>query len=104
MSLGMSTSTGPGRPVVAMWNASWMTRGMSWADVISSLCLVTDRVIPMVSHSWKASVPIAIEGTWPVMTTMGIESIRASARGVTMLVAPGPLVTMATPGRPVAWA
>ena len=29
MSLGMSTSTGPGRPVRAMWNASAMVRGMS---------------------------------------------------------------------------
>ena len=28
----------------------------------------------------------------------------ASHSGVTMLVAAGPLVTMATPGRPVAWA
>ena len=82
----MSTSTGPGRPVVAMWKASWMMRGMSWADVTSSLCLVTERVTPTMSHSWKASVPMA------------------SASGVTMLVAPGPLVTMATPGRPVAWA
>src|SRR5215213_4602590 len=103
-SLGMSTSTGPGRPVVAMWKASWMTRGMSWADVTNSLCLVIDRVTPTMSHSWKASVPMAALGTWPVMTTMGMESIMASASGVTMLVAPGPLVTMATPGRPVAWA
>src|SRR4026208_1829233 len=35
---------------------------------------------------------------------MGIESIMASQSGMTMLVAAGPLVTMATPGRPVAWA
>ena len=33
MSLGTSISTGPGRPVVAMWNASRTTRGMSWASV-----------------------------------------------------------------------
>ena len=31
MSLGMSTSTGPGRPLVARWNAWRMTRGMSSA-------------------------------------------------------------------------
>ena len=43
---GCRPAPGPGRPVVAMWNASRMTRGMSWADVISSLCLVTDRVMP----------------------------------------------------------
>ena len=67
MSLGMSTSTGPGRPVVAMWNAWRMASGMSSARVTSSLCLVTPRVMPMMSHSWKASVPIAADGTWPVM-------------------------------------
>ena len=75
MSLGMSRSTGPGRPVVAMWKASRTARGMSWADVTSSLCLVTERVMPIVSHSWNASVPMAPVGTWPVMTTMGIESM-----------------------------
>ena len=32
------------------------------------------------------------------------ETLTPSASGVTMLVAPGPEVTMATPGRPVAWA
>ncbi len=44
---------------------------------------------------------MAVVATWPVTTTNGMESMKASARGVTMLVAPGPLVTMATPGRPV---
>jgi len=32
-SLAMSTSTGPGRPVEARWNASASTRGMSSACV-----------------------------------------------------------------------
>ena len=77
---------------------------MSWASVTSQLCLVTGIVMPTVSHSWNASVPITAYGTWPVMTTSGIESMYASQSGVTMLVAAGPLVTMATPGRPVAWA
>ena len=45
--------------MVAMWNASLMVRGMSWASVTRKLCLVIDWVIPVVSHSWKASVPIA---------------------------------------------
>ena len=100
-SLGTSTSTGPGRPVVATWKASATTLGRSWASVTSQLCLVMSIVTPVMGHSWKASVPMAVVATWPVITTMGIESIMASASGVTMLVAPGPLVTMATPGRPV---
>jgi hypothetical protein len=52
--------------------------------------------MPTVSHSWKASEPIRWVGTWPVMQTSGIESISASVRPVTALVAPGPEVTSTT--------
>ena len=55
------------------------------------------RVMPTVSHSWNASWPIACVGTWPVMTTIGIESMYAVAMPVTALVTPGPDVTSATP-------
>ena len=37
------------------------------------MCLVTERVMPTVSHSWKASVPMAAH--WAVMHTMGTESM-----------------------------
>ena len=57
------------------------------------------RVMPTVSHSWKASSPIACVGTWPVNITIGIESMYAVAMPVTALVTPGPLVTSATPMR-----
>jgi hypothetical protein len=52
--------------------------------------------------SWNASVPIAGVGTWPQMTTIGVESAMQSRTGVTVLVAPGPEVTMTTPTRPLA--
>ena len=42
-----------------------------------------------------------VVGTWPVRQTMGMESISASTRPVTALVAPGPDVTSTTPGLPV---
>ena len=58
-----------------MWNASRIARGMSSAFMTSSLCFVTERVMPTVSHSWNASVPIAAVGTWPVIATIGIESM-----------------------------
>ena len=74
-SFGTSTRTGPGRPVVAIWNASRTIWGTSWAFVTSQLCFVTLMVIPVVSHSWKASLPIEVIGTWPVTTTSGIESM-----------------------------
>ena len=41
-------------------------------------------------------------GTWPVMITIGIESMYAVAMPVTALVTPGPEVTSATPTSPVA--
>ncbi len=46
--------------------------------------------MPVVSASWKASVPIRCDGTWPVTITSGVESRNASATGVTRFVAPGP--------------
>ena len=57
-------------------------------------------VIPRISASWNASVPIAADGTWPVIATIGTESIEASISGVTRLVAPGPDVAIQTPARP----
>ncbi len=57
-SLGTSMRTGPGRPVVATWKAAATTRGMSAASFTSQLCLVMPMVTPVMSHSWKASVPI----------------------------------------------
>ncbi len=52
--------------------------------------------------SWNASVPMAVVGTWPQITTMGTESAMLSRTGVTIFVAPGPDVTNATPTRPLA--
>ncbi len=100
----MSTRTGPGRPVEARWNASAIVLGMSAGSVTRKLCLVTGCVIPQMSASWKASVPIRPRVCWPVIATTGTESMFASARGVTRLVAPGPEVAMHTPTRPVACA
>ncbi len=57
-------------------------------------------MIPVMSHSWNPSVPISVERTWPVMQTSGVESIQASAIGVTRFVAPGPEVAIATPTFP----
>ena len=58
--------------------------------------------MPKVSASWKASLPMSLLVTWPVMATIGMESIMASTRPVTRLVAPGPEVAQQTPTLPVA--
>ncbi len=67
-------STGPGRPVPAMWKASWMICGSSAASCTRYECLTIGSVMPVVSASWKASVPMRSLFTWPVMATIGIES------------------------------
>ena len=58
--------------------------------------------MPVMSISWKASLPSRAAGTLPVMATMGTESSWAVAIAVTRLVAPGPLVPMHTPTLPLA--
>ena len=58
-------------------------------------------VIPVISTSWKASFPIIVEGTCPVIANIGDESIYAVAIPVTRFVAPGPLVARQTPTLPV---
>ncbi len=103
-SWGTSTSTAPGRPLRAMWKASCMARGMSRGSWIITECLTIGRVMPLMSASWKPSVPISSVRTWPVMKTVGTLSICASAIAVTRLVAPGPEVASATPTRPDAFA
>ncbi len=96
----MSTSTGPQRPVRATWKAAFITCGISSTCCTSHECLTIGVVTPVMSHSWKASVPIRLLRTWPVTQTSGVESIHASAIGVTRFVAPGPEVAKATPVRP----
>jgi len=60
------------------------------------------RLMPTMSASWKASLPIRLVLTWPVKATTGEESKLAVAMAVVRLVAPGPEVTMTTPTLPLA--
>ncbi len=67
-------------------------------------CFTIGIVMPIMSASWKPSVPSSSVRTCPVMNTQGTESIIASVIGVMRFVAPGPLVPNATPTLPVAFA
>jgi hypothetical protein len=87
-----------------MWKAEATASAMSAALVTRKLCLVIGMVMPRMSASWKASVPMAALPTCPVIATIGTESMCASAIGVTRLVAPGPEVAMQTPTFPVTMA
>ena len=87
-----------------MWKASWMYSGIWRGSVTRNECLTIGSVMPVTSASWNPSVPISSVRTWPVMNTVGTESIIASAIAVTRFVAPGPEVANATPTRPEALA
>ena len=78
-----------------------MVAGMSSTRRTRKLCFTIGMVMPKMSTSWNASVPIRPVGTWPVIATIGTESRKALAMPVTRLVAPGPDVAMQTPTRPV---
>ena len=52
-----------------------MMLGMSSTDWTIKLCFTIGRDTPIMSVSWKKSVPVAQLGTLPLMTTMGIESM-----------------------------
>jgi hypothetical protein len=98
----MSTSTGPGRPERAISNARWTASAMSSGRRTRKPCFVTGIVMPSVSHSWNASVPMSVLGTCPVIATIGTPSHSDVASPVTRFAAPGPLVATQTPTSPEA--
>ena len=59
-------------------------------------------VMPMVSTSWKASLPINPVATCPAIAKTGDESMYAVAIPVIRFVAPGPEVPIHTPTFPEA--
>ena len=85
-----------------MWSASTTAWAASSARSTAIECLTIGWVMPITSASWKAFVPRSVVFTWPVMNSVGVESIWASAMAVTRFVAPGPEVPIATPTRPLA--
>src|SRR4029450_3198954 len=52
-----------------------MVRGISAGAVTRKLCLVIGIVMPRMSASWKASVPIWAAPTWPVIGTMRARAV-----------------------------
>ena len=102
MSTGRSTSTGPGRPETAISKAPFSAAGSSSTERTRKLCFTAGRLLPKVSDSWKASVPMRWVATCPEIATRGTESMKAVASPVRMFVNPGPEVQMHTPGFPEA--
>jgi hypothetical protein len=61
--------------VLAIWYAAASVAGMSSGLVTRNECFVIGIVMPTMSASWKASVPIRVEKTWPVMASSGMLSM-----------------------------
>src|SRR5205809_342919 len=62
-SFGRSTSTGPGRPDVAISKASLILLGSSAKVLAMTFHLLQALLMPITSASWKAAEPIALVGT-----------------------------------------
>ena len=89
-------------PVRAISKAVRTVDSSCSGSVTRKMCLATEPIRAGTGASWKASVPMALVGTWPQTTIIGTESAMLSRTGVTVLVAPGPEVTRQTPTRPLA--
>ncbi len=90
MSSGKASTTGPGRPEVATWNAWLISSGMRSAMSICVTHLASGAYILRKSTSWKASRSIWWRATWPTSTTIGVESWNAVCTPIEALQAPGP--------------
>ena len=102
-SLGSSTYAGCGRAADIALNASLTAAGTSASERGRPVYAVTARnAADWSGVSWSTPVrrPISCVATWPASSRTRDESAQASAIAVSALKAPGPVVTLATPGRP----
>ena len=101
--MGIDSATGPGRPVRNRWNAPWIAPGISAPLRRPSAQRLTGRKHSIwFGTSWSAptSWPTSGLGMSDMMSSTGWEPAWASTSGVSAFVAPGPVVTTTTPGRP----
>jgi hypothetical protein len=99
MSSGRPTTTGPGRPLRAanMASATISDARSAWSRTITRLAPVSNQAL--MSNSWNASRSRCANGIRPTNSSIGVESCQAVCSPTCALAAPGPRVTIATPGR-----
>ena len=100
-SVGIAITTGPGIPLSAIWKALAVTFAISLGVLICSTCLAMSEKVLMKSISCKCILPVLILFIWPINRTIGIPPWCAECTEIEALVAPGPLLTKATPALPV---
>ena len=98
MSSGRPTTTGPGRPELAanIASATISEARSAWSRTITRLAPESNHACG--SNSWNASLSRCSNGIRPTNSTIGVESCHEVCRPTWALAAPGPRVTMATPG------
>ncbi len=94
-------TTGPWRPPSASEYALATISGIRAGSSSSKTPLAIDPNTARQSISWKASRPRCPEATWPTSRISGVESWPAVWIPTAAWVAPGPRVTMHSPGCPV---
>lgn len=101
MSSGRPSTTGPGRPAQARWNARLTSSGMRAASSISAAHFALWPNIARMSISCSASRSRVPRSICPTNRISGVESWNAVCTPTIACDAPGPRVTKHTPGRPV---
>jgi hypothetical protein len=96
-STGISTKTGPGRPVSACRIAVVSTSGIWRVSLTVQEPLVMGRSRSTCSTSWSDPSPRSPSGAAPPIRSTGLRAEYALAMPVTASVTPGPAVTTATP-------
>ena len=98
MSSGKPSTTGPGRPEHATWNARLTYSGMRSVCRITAAHFTKEENRRLTSISWNASRSSCSRAGMPTNSTMGEESCWATCSPLMALAAPGPRVTKHTPG------
>ncbi len=97
-SSGSPTTTGPGRPEAAAWNASLTTSAARSGVSRLSTFLLVEPNQALRSNSWNDSRPRSASGISPTNSTIAVASCQAVCTAIAAFAAPGPRVTIATPG------
>ena len=74
MSSGRAITTGPGRPLLAVWNARETISGTRAESSISLAHFAKAPNTARQSSSWNASRSLLSRATWPTNMIIGVES------------------------------
>eukprot|EP00958_Prasinococcus_capsulatus_P014072 scaffold1466_cov385-Prasinococcus_capsulatus_cf.AAC.21 len=98
VSAGISTSTGPGRPLMASALARCKSRPMLHVGVTWKMALAYGRTAVSESNSWNAPLPASPIVHELAIINMGRQLIQALVNPARACTSPGPPIVTRTPG------